>query len=514
MSNIDFSKLIRLKNDLHFYSHNCLKIKTKNDGLMPLTFTTVQLDAHRRIEQRKRETKPCKIAFLKARQVGFSTYTEARFFHKLMFQKAKNAFVLADKEKSTQNIFEMTKRYYDNVPDPLKLSTTKLSSDIMAFETDSSFRVGTAGSKSIGRSMTINYFHGSEVAFWPNADSIVSGMLQTVPDSLESEIILESTANGTSGDGAFFFNIVQAGLDPLSDYLTLFYPWFAHPEYRREVSEPLKLDDEEIFLQKTYGLSDAQLAWRRSKILTDFKGREQLFKQEYPSSIQEAFITSSNALVGLKYIELARKNFLNCSYMPIVIGVDPARDRDRTVICVRQGRVILKFYRFEKMDNNRLAGILTKLIQAYNPAKVFIDFAKGDGVFDILTANGLGSKLELVNFGESALNDKKYTNKRAEMFDCLRDWFMQPGGVFIQDQEHIEEFVRDIYLIPDLKISDSNGRYSLESKAKIVSGTDITSTDYADAAALTFASPVAVDVGEAHIIQPVKVINRSWQHRR
>ncbi|MEI8127993.1 MAG: hypothetical protein WCG95_00115 [bacterium] len=506
---IDIQKLQRLKDDLNYFSYNYLKIKTKNDGMQPFKFTNIQLDAHNKIEQRKRENKPCKIVLLKSRQVGMSTLTEARFFSNITFRRAKNAFVLADKEKSTQNIFSMTKRYYDNLPPALQIPTKKLSSDEMVFETDSSFRVGTAGSKSIGRSMTINYFHGSEVGFWQNADEIVSGMFQTIPESNESEVILESTANGTSGDGAFFYNIVQSGLDPKSDYMTLFYPWYQQHEYKRSIIEPIIWTDEELELKRIYNLTDEQLAWRRAKITNEFKGREKLFKQEYPSSIQEAFVTTSNALVPLNYIEAARNNFINSSNAPIVIGVDPARQGDRTVITVRQGRVILKFYRFDEMNEVRLAGIIARLINTLNPAKVFIDYGHGIGTYDILVSNGLGKYIEVVQFGSGAYDSAKYINKRAEMFDNVRDWFMQEGGVFIKDQEHIEEFVRDISLIPDLKISDSTGKFGLEKKDKIVKGTEISSTDFADSFALTFAS--AIPFTNSEFQNEIKIIKRNWQ---
>lgn len=513
MENIDIQKLQKLKDNLPFFASNFLIIKTKNKGLISFKFSNIQIDAHFKIQERKKLGKPCKIVFLKSRQVGLSTLTEARFFSNILFRKAKNAFVLADKSDSAKNIFAMTKRYYDNLPEGLKIPLLKDSTEELALTTDSSFRVGTAGSKSVGRSMTINYFHGSEVAFWSNANEIVSGMLQTIPDNPESELILESTANGTSGDGAYFYNLVQSGLEKNSDYLTLFYAWYQQNEYRRKVIEPIKWNDEELFLKRVYNLDDEQLAWRRAKLEGDFKGREYLFKQEYPSSIQEAFVTTSNALVPLNFIELARKNRgLTSAGLPIVIGVDPARSSDRTIITIRQGRVIKQFYKFEKMDNVRLAGIILRLIQAVNPARVFIDYGHGTGAYDILVSQGAGSVVELVQFGSAAYDNKKYANRRAEMYDNMRSWFLQDGGVYIQHQEYIEEFVRDISIIPDLKVSDSTGRFSLEKKEKIVQGTEIHSTDFADSLALTFASPVQ------NIILPncrnqIRTVNQNWQER-
>ena len=138
MINEDEIKIIqRLKDDLPYFANNFLKIKTKNEGIIPFRLSNIQLDAHKRIEQRKREGKPIKIIFLKSRQVGMSTLTEARFFSKILFQRAKNAFVLADKSDSAHNIFKMAKRYYDNLPEGLKIRLLRDSTEELAFETDS-----------------------------------------------------------------------------------------------------------------------------------------------------------------------------------------------------------------------------------------------------------------------------------------------------------------------------------------------------------------------------------------
>lgn len=94
-----------------------------------------------------------------------------------------------------------------------------------------------------------------------------------------------------------------------------------------------------------------------------------MFKQEYPSSLAEAFLKNDNSLIPSECIESARKNRGHSGEgLPIVIGIDPARSSDRTIITVRQGRVIQKFYKFEKMNNVRLAGIIARLIDKIKPA--------------------------------------------------------------------------------------------------------------------------------------------------
>lgn len=511
-----------LCSNLNYFALNCLNIKSKERGLIPLKFTDIQIAAHQKIEERKRLKKMLKIVFLKSRQVGMSTYTEARFFSHIFWQKCKNAFVMADKSDSTSNIFEMAKRFYYSLPEHLpKPKIIKLNANEMEFETGSSFRVGTAGSRAVGRSMTNNYLHGSEVAFWDNADDIITGLFQTVPTSLLSEIILESTANGTTSKGAFFHDKVMEGLDPSSDWLTLFYAWYQHSEYRENIIEPIAWTDEEMELKRLYNLDDAQLYWRRKKITSDFKGRESLFKQEYPINIHEAFIRSSNSLIPLEYIERARKNFRVDNNASIVLGVDCARTGDRTVITVRQGRVLLKIYRFDKMNEMRLAGIIARLIVSLNADRVFIDFALGTGTYDRLCEQGFSSKVELVNFAESAIDSALYINRRAEMHDKMRDWFMLEGGIFIADIENIEELIADLMLIPDLGVMDSNGKLGLIKKSEIVRGSNIHSLDMSDSLALTFASFVAKTPSQnfddfGNIVNESRIIktkSRNWQER-
>ena len=517
MSELDLELLQKLKDDLPFFAKNFLKIKTKTKGVISFNLNDIQLDFHYKIITRKRKGLPCKFVVVKARQLGLSTYIEARLFHRVLFEKAKNAFILGDKNDTAGSIFAMAKRYYDLLPDCFKIPLKSNSSKMLEFTTDSLFRVGTAGADVIGRGTTNNLFHGSEVGFWKNASEIVSGILQTIPEDKDSEVFLESTTNGTTGDGRYFYEMALVGQSPESEYQTIFYPWFKNKEYRKNLIEPIRCNDIETHLKRLYNLDDEQILWRRNKLLNEFKHREHLFIQEYPSCLEEAFLKDNNSLIPPEYIELAKKNAgISSEGMPIIIGVDPARSRDRTIIAIRQGRVVHKFYKFTKMDNVRLAGIILRLIQTVNPARVFIDYGHGTGVYDILVSQGVGGILELVQFGKSAYDSNKYTNRRAEMYDKMRSWFIQEGGVSIRDSENIQELCRDISIIPDLKVSDSNGRYSLEKKEKITQGTEIHSTDFADALALTFASPVQYvpqEFGNFGYTQKIQTINKNWQQR-
>lgn len=475
-----------MKNNFVYFSKNCLSIKTKQAEIKRFQMNNTQAKVHNFIEQQKRLGKH-KYVILKARQFGISTYTEARLFWKTIFNQATNSFIMADSSKSATNIFEMTKRFYDYLPEGMPKPDLKKSNEkaIVFDEIDSSFRIGTAGNKQVGRSMTINYLHCSEVGFWQNANEIIAGLFQTVPTNDESEIILESTANGV---GNYFYDICQEGLEKKSDFTTLFIPWFENPEYSKIIDDlDFKLTEEEQEIQSIYNLTNEQIFWRRNKINSDFKGREHLFKQEYPACFNEAFLNTQNSLFPSEYVEKARhNNFVIPDSFPLIVGVDPARNRDRTVIALRKGRKIYEPIIYENMTETELAGILIHLIDKLHIRKCFIDVGYGYGTIDILKDRGLGDIVCGIPFNSRPFKPELYANKRTEIYGELRDFIMQEGGVILPDNQIV---INELLSIPDFK-TNSNGQFVMEAKDDIKKLLNGKSPDIADAIALTFAENI------------------------
>ena len=67
------------------------------------------------------------------------------------------------------------------------------------------------------------------------------------------------------------------------------------PEYVRKPDPYFEATPEEYKLAQQYRLSDAQLCFRRAKL--DELGSTDLFKQEYPSTPLESFLTSGRCFV-------------------------------------------------------------------------------------------------------------------------------------------------------------------------------------------------------------------------
>jgi hypothetical protein len=289
--------------DFATYAKAVLKIRTKDKGIQPLRLNTAQRYLHKQIEAQKARMGRVRAIGLKGRQQGFSTYVEGRFYWIVSNNHGLQAYILTHEQTATDNLFGMARRYHDYAPAGYKPPTESASAKELVFRgMESSYKVGTAGSKATGRSGTIQLLHGSESAYWPNAQEHFAGVMQCVPNAKGTEIILESTANGIGGE--FHNRWIEAG-NKDSDYIRIFVPWHWQIEYRSDPNG-MKFTAAEKRLQSLYKLDSAQMAWRRRKIAE--LGSVLMFQQEYPFNSEEAFIVSGRiAFDGLILKELQRE---------------------------------------------------------------------------------------------------------------------------------------------------------------------------------------------------------------
>jgi hypothetical protein len=475
----------KLKNDFPHYASKCLKIRSKSGEITPFIFNKVQDYIHKKLEQQKGETSKVRALILKGRQEGCSTYVGGRFFHKVSHNFGIQAFILTHSLDATNNLFKMAQRYYENCPELVRPQvSTNNSKELIFGLLDSGYKVGTAENKLVGRSSTIQLFHGSEVAFWANAAEHAKGIMQAVPDMPGTEIILESTANGV---GNYFHQMWQSAEAGLSDFIAIFAPWFWQDEYQRAVFQDFTLTSEEQELQETYELTKEQIAWRRAKIVDlSINGQDgtKAFFQEYPCNPNEAFqITGEDTLIHSELVMRCRKSKAD-RYGALVVGVDPARfGDDRTSIIRRQGRVAFGLESYTKKDTMEVTGIVSRIIEDEKPFKVFIDVGGlGAGIVDRLNELGYRDIIVSVNAGSSPLNVKKYKNKRAEMWGLCLEWMSEePCQIPDDDALHADLCgVKYTY--------SSNSQLTIETKEGMKKR-GIRSPDCAEALIQTFAYP-------------------------
>lgn len=499
----------KLKNDFQHYSKNSLFIRTKDKGVQPFELNKAQLYIHDRLEQQRAETGKVRAIILKGRQQGASTYIGGRFMWRVTHAKGVRAFILTHEDDATQNLFDMSKRYYEHLPPYIKPAKSSSNAKEMHFANlDSGYKVGTAGNKSVGRSQTNQFFHGSEVAFWPNAGEHAKGILQTVPDADETEVIYESTGNGVGN----FFHIqwkqAEAGL---SDFIAIFVPWFWQEEYSKTLPSGFALDDDEAKLKDQYKLSDEQIYWRRLKIKelsADGTDGESSFKQEYPMNAAEAFQTSGKAgLIKPVDIVKARKADVTGSG-PLIVGVDPSRGGDRFSMVNRWGRKAYRLKSWKGDAVDKLGKAVSKCVEVLDevcpvagkkPDMMFVDAGGGADLVDRLHELGYKDRVKAIAFGSSPINAKKYINKRGEMWGECNLWLTDENlDVQIPDSDSLQA---DLNASPYDR--DSHDRIVLWRKEKIKKEFGF-SPDEGDALVLTFAEPVNLN-------KPKKIEFKKWR---
>lgn len=274
-----------------------LTIKDKDSRLKLLApdddFAWAQREFVQEVEHQHNAGKPIRIIVLKGRQVGISTVTEALLFMWCFMFPGSNCLVMSKDREQAENLFEMTKLYWATWPWRAFFTTTRNSTRRLSWaETLSNFRVDSAKGQEVGRGSTYQGVHLSEVAFWPNAEELAPSLMNAIPNNHGTVIVIESTANGVGG---WFYEkwmeAVRGGDD--SEFVPLFFPWFLHKEYtiRNTSLRAEQLTQVERSLQAQYHLSLGQIAWRRRAIRAN-NGDEEKFKQEYPCTWMEAFIST------------------------------------------------------------------------------------------------------------------------------------------------------------------------------------------------------------------------------
>jgi len=473
---------LRLKNDFPFFASKCLQIRTKNGEIRPFALNKAQLFINAALDEQMQRIGKVRALILKGRQQGASTYTEGRFYWRTSMNRGKTAFILTHEDKATQNIFGMARRYHDLMPDAMRPATTSSNANEMVFEKQQSrYSVGTAGTRGTGRSFTVQYFHGSEVSFWPNAKDHLAGLGQAVPNEPGTEVILESTANGIE----MFHEFWQDASRGLSEYIPIFVPWFWQPEYRLIPSVLFAMDADEQEYAERYGLDDAQMVWRRQKIVDDFRGDIALFDQEYPATPNLAFRKSSaNSFISLELAQRSCGTDVAPSIeAPIIMGVDPAEyGDDATAIAIRQGRTVPPIERHYKRGPMEVVGIVARIADRIQPQAINVDCTGiGSGVADRLLE--LGYKVNRVHFGERAIENQIYVLRRDEMWGELKKWLEESVCSLPDDEVLVADMCGPSYTY------DSSRRLKLERKEDMKKR-GLKSPDSGDALALTFAMPI------------------------
>lgn len=271
-----------------FWIHN------KEGILVPFRFNEIQS----RIDEDIIEPDVKRASILKFRQGGVTTLVMAWFLVECM-RKYTVAVMLAHDRDHTEKLLQRARLMLMHMN--VKPRTSRVNDNEIRFaRTNSTFYIGTAGSKNFGRSATITHLHCSEIAFWKDPKGLLVGLKQAIPFK-SGTIIQETTGNGW---GTWFQKEYYRYLEKKGGFKPCFYPWYIHQEYVLPSSTPLHLTPPEVELARKFDLTEDQLYWRRVKIDDDFEGDETFFNQEYPFTVEDAFrLTGGSLFSEVKRVE-------------------------------------------------------------------------------------------------------------------------------------------------------------------------------------------------------------------
>jgi hypothetical protein len=233
------------------YIETLLTVKTKEAKSVPFRFTPIQQRVAREEARRNIQLKP--------RQVGMSTFHLAKRFARLCTRLNWTIVSIAHDGKTTEQLLQTVHFFYKNLPPELRPRAQYSNRQEIYFpELNNRYIIFTAGSSNgVGRGVTVNDIHGSEVAYWENPKSILSGLLETAPK--DAYVDLESTANGAGG---FFHQQYDEAKHGLNGFKAFFFPWWWQPEYRLtdleaaafQIDPNLPFDEDEQKLAGLYKL--------------------------------------------------------------------------------------------------------------------------------------------------------------------------------------------------------------------------------------------------------------------
>lgn len=270
--------------DPELFAATFLKVLDKQKQLVPFRWNKAQ--------RHFMQNRTGHDLILKSRQLGFTTLVQGEIFRRAV-TRTTNSLTLTHLGDATTKIRMTADRFYHNCYfNEIRPKRGQANAIMSTFpEFDSVCAIATAGSLETGRGDTYSIFHGSEVAFWPDAEHIVAGALQ----GGNPEVILESTPNGAQG---FFYDLCMEAIHGDGIWKLHFYPWWWDNEYRLplEPGEFVFPDEEEqlVMVQNNLVLSPEQLKWRRNKK----KELKNFFIQEYPEDPITCFLTSGFGYFG------------------------------------------------------------------------------------------------------------------------------------------------------------------------------------------------------------------------
>jgi hypothetical protein len=291
------------------YAGTLLAIEDENGSLTDsFILNEAQLIVYREIERQRKAGRPIRVLILKGRQQGMSTLCQMRLTWRMLTRPGARCLTVGHSLASVHELYGKFDRAIKELPEFLRPAYEpggeRGRRQRFTDPLRSSYRADSAHDpEGVGRGMTIQFAHLTEVPQWSKPDETMQAILATIPDHPETEVLVETTAKGAAG--WFYEAWIEAmrdmdkGIEP--EFVPVFVPWFKTSRYarKRRAGEP-QLDKREAKWRDEHGVTNEQAYWYRDQR----KKFGERVTEEYPSTWREAFLAS-----GVSYFQRSAMEF-------------------------------------------------------------------------------------------------------------------------------------------------------------------------------------------------------------
>jgi len=340
-----------------------LAIRNKEGVPVPYRNSPAGTKLNRSIRKQEIAGLPIRQCVLKASQVWMTSSASTEIFRRIPFFPGRRALILADSDIHADEIFGYFRQYMESYAENPYGAEFKAAIELPELIKDterhirwangSSVLVGTAYNVDIGRAAPANWTLLSEAAFYRDMGALMTGLMQRVPRSPESGVIVESTANGMGGD---FYELCQMAMDPRRNtgWAFVFFGYWEHPENRLPAPPGFKLTRDELAELQKYNLHIDQIVWRRYMIETACEGKVERFRQEHPGDQFEAFQSSGRTIFDM--VSVSRMRAIQDGMRGKLEVVDVGMEKRIQFIQSEDGRGELVIYQLPRKGGRYIIG--------------------------------------------------------------------------------------------------------------------------------------------------------------
>lgn len=214
------NEFVKCSEDPIYFAETYMWIVTKDKGRITIPLYDYQKQIINTIYDNTEVVVEC------ARQAGKTTALTVFILHYIIFNPDKTVAILANKERTAQEILSRIKFAYQLLPKWLKHGAVKWNEKEITLENNSTVMAAATSNDNI-RGFAIDVCFVDEAAFIDNWDTFYTALYNTLSSSIENKtkMVLVSTVNGLN----HFFDITSQARNGKNDFKLISVAWYDVP---------------------------------------------------------------------------------------------------------------------------------------------------------------------------------------------------------------------------------------------------------------------------------------------